>query len=100
MNSAVLALLTLAMALVLVRALRGPTLPDRVLAVNTFGTVTVLWLAAYAATFDVADVIDIAMIYALASFVASIAVLKYVERGDLGAAPGEAPPDGADRGGP
>ena len=100
MPALVLALLTVAMALVLVRALRGPTVPDRIQAVNAFGTLTVLWLAASAATFRVNDVIDIAMIYALASFVAAIAVLKYVERGDLGAAPGDEPLPGPPRGGP
>ncbi len=92
MAALVLALLTTAMALVLLRALLGPTVPDRILASNAFGTLTVLWLAAYAATFQAEDVIDIAMIYALASFVVTVAVLKYVEHGDLGAAPDDVPP--------
>lgn len=82
-----LALLTLAMGLVLIRALRGPSVKNRILAVNTFGSVTVLWLCVYAFVCGRTDVIDIAMIYALTSFVATIAVLKYVERGDLGAGP-------------
>lgn len=93
MTSAALVVVTVAMAVVLVRALRGPTIQDRILAVNTFGTVTVLWLALYAFDANVPDVVDIAMIYALTSFVATIAVLKYVERGDLGADPhAEDPP--------
>lgn len=82
-----LVLLTVAMGLALVRALRGPNVKNRILAVNTFGTITVLWLCAYGFLSRRFDVIDIAMIYALTSFVATIAVLKYVERGDLGAGP-------------
>jgi multicomponent Na+:H+ antiporter subunit F len=89
MAAVALVLITGAMAVILVRALRGPTIQDRILAVNTFGTTTVLWLALYAFDTGATDVVDIAMIYALTSFVATIAVLKYVERGDLGADPSD-----------
>jgi multicomponent Na+:H+ antiporter subunit F len=89
MAAVALVMVTAAMAVILVRALRGPTIQDRILAVNTFGTTTVLWLALYASDAGAGDVVDIAMIYALTSFVATIAMLKYVERGDLGADPGE-----------
>ncbi len=84
---AALGILMLAMGCALVRALRGPTVKNRILAVNTFGTITVLWLCVYSFVSGRTDFIDIAMIYALTSFVAGIAVLKYVERGDLGAGP-------------
>jgi multicomponent Na+:H+ antiporter subunit F len=72
-------ILTFAMGLVLVRAFSGPTVQDRVLSVNTFGTTVVLWLCAYAALNDSAFVIDIATIYALTSFIATIAMLRFIE---------------------
>jgi len=80
----VVALLVLAMAVVLFRALSGPTVQDRILSVNTFGTTTVLWLCAWSVVSGRDHMIDIAMIYALTSFVATIAALKFVERGHLG----------------
>lgn len=87
MGAVVLILLTTAMALVLFSALRGPSIVDRVQGVNALGTITVLWLATYGGFADNGDLVDIAMIYALTSFVATIAVLKYLEHGDLGADP-------------
>lgn len=77
--STTLLLLTLAMALVLVRAFAGPTVQDRVLVVSTFGTTVVLWLCAYSVLSDSAYVIDIATIYALTSFIATIGMLRFIE---------------------
>lgn len=66
-----------AMAIMLARLIAGPTLYDRVLAVNSFGTKTVLFLAVFAALIGRPDAIDIAILYALVNFVATIAVLKF-----------------------
>jgi multicomponent Na+:H+ antiporter subunit F len=67
------------MALVLVRALKGPTVYDRILAVNIFGTKTVLLLAIMAFIADRLDVLDIAIAYALINFIGTIAVLRFFE---------------------
>ncbi len=81
------------MALLLVRALLGPTVYDRILAVNSFGTKTVLIIAAYGFLTERPDFLDIALVYALINFVGTVAVLKYFEYGDLGAArPGDDAP--------
>lgn len=69
--------LTAAMAIMLARLFAGPTLYDRVLAANSFGTKTVLFLLVFAATVDRQDAIDIALLYALINFVATIAILKF-----------------------
>lgn len=74
-----LGLLTLSMAVVLVRAFAGPTVQDRILSTNTFGTTTVLWLCTWSVVGGRDYGIDIAMIYALTSFVATIALLRFVE---------------------
>ncbi len=66
-----------AMALMLIRLFAGPTLYDRVLAVNSFGTKTVLLLAVFAFIIGRTDAIDIALLYALINFVATIAILKF-----------------------
>ena len=79
-----------AMGLALARALLGPTIYDRILSVNSFGTQTVLLIAVYGFLTGRPDFADIALVYALINFIATIAVLKFFEYGDLGAiAPGE-----------
>ncbi len=75
-----------AMALALARALLGPTIYDRILALNSFGTKTVLMIAVYGFLSGRPDFLDIALVYALINFSGIIAVLKYFEYGDLGAA--------------
>ena len=72
------------MTLALVRALLGPTVYDRVLAVNTFGTKTVLLIAALGFLTDRPEFLDLAIVYALINFIGTIAVLKFFEYGDLG----------------
>jgi len=74
----------LTMALALVRALRGPSLFDRILAVNMFGTSTVLAIAVLGFVTDRPAFLDIALVYALISFITTIATLKYFEYGSLG----------------
>ena len=78
----------LAMAFSLVRALRGPTIYDRMLAVNLWGTKTVLGVALLVFVTGHHDLIDVALVYALINFVTMVAVLKLIKKGDL-AAPGE-----------
>ncbi|MCP5152390.1 MAG: pH regulation protein F [Ectothiorhodospiraceae bacterium] len=85
--AAMLALLV-AMVLALVRALSGPTVYDRILAVNTFGTKTVLVIAVYNFLSGRPDFLDIALVYTLINFVGTVAVLKFFEYRDLGAASG------------
>lgn len=69
--------LLVSMALMLARLLSGPTLYDRTLAVNSFGTKTVLFLCMFGFVIDRSDGVDIALLYALINFVATIAILKF-----------------------
>ncbi len=73
-----------AMALALTRALLGPTVYDRMLAVNMCGTKTVLLIAVMGFLTDRPHFLDIAIVYALINFVGMIAVLKFFECGHLG----------------
>lgn len=73
-----------AMALAMTRALLGPTVYDRVLAVNMFGTKTVLIIAVLGFLTGRPDFLDLALLYALINFVGTLAVLKFFEYGDLG----------------
>lgn len=82
--------LMVAMALALVRAYAGPTLYDRILAVNAFGTKTVLMIAVLGFLMGRPEFLDIALVYALINFIGTIAVLKFFRYGDLGRAGGHA----------
>ena len=68
------------MGIALARAFIGPTVYDRILAVNMFGTKTVLFIAVYGFMTERPEFLDIALVYALINFVGVIAVLKFVER--------------------
>ena len=80
--------LMVAMALALIRAYAGPTLYDRILAVNAFGTKTVLMIAVLGFLMGRPEFLDIALLYALINFIGTIAVLKFFRYGDLGRAGG------------
>lgn len=84
-----------AMALALVRAFLGPTVYDRVLAVNAFGTKTVLMIAVLGFLAGRPEFLDIALLYALINFIGTIAVLKFVRYADMGKATAAGDQDGA-----
>lgn len=71
------------MGLALARAIAGPTIYDRIAAVNLFGTKTVLLIAVFAFISGRTDLLDIALLYALINFIGVIAVLKLVSVGDF-----------------
>lgn len=74
----------LCMALALARALLGPTVYDRVLAVNTVGTKTVLLIGVVGFLNERPEFLDLALVYALINFMGTVAVLKFFEFRDLG----------------
>jgi multicomponent Na+:H+ antiporter subunit F len=65
------------MALALLRAVLGPSVYDRVLAVNMFGTKTVLLLSVIAFLYGRPDFLDLALAYALINFIGVLAVLEF-----------------------
>lgn len=67
------------MALAIARALMGPTVYDRVLAVNMFGTKTALLLAVIAFIFGRPGFLDLALAYALINLVGILAVLEFFQ---------------------
>jgi multicomponent Na+:H+ antiporter subunit F len=82
-SAAALALLA-ATALLLLRAVKGPTVFDRLLAANTIGTVAVVLLATIGFLTGRPDFLDLAIVYGLLNIVGTIAVLKFFRHGSLG----------------
>ncbi len=67
------------MFLALVRAILGPTVFDRVLAANMFGTKTVLLIAVSGFLFGRPEWLDLALLYALMNFIGMIALLRFTK---------------------
>lgn len=84
MITAALAALMIVMVIVFLRAWLGPSLYDRILAINTFGTATVLTIALLGFYMQRPDFMDIALVYSLINFIGTVAILKLSRFGDLG----------------
>ena len=67
------------MGLALARAYQAPTVYDRILGVNMFGTKTVLFISAVGFLMGRPDFLDIAIVYALINFIGMVAVLRFFE---------------------
>ncbi|GAA4903274.1 monovalent cation/H+ antiporter complex subunit F [Ferrimonas pelagia] len=72
--------LLVAMGLALSRAILGPTTYDRILAVNVFGTKTVLLIAVLGFLMGRPDFLDIALVYALINFIGVVGILRFFEQ--------------------
>lgn len=70
------------MILAIVRALLGSSVYDRVLAVNLFGTKTVLLVSVLAFLYGRPDFLDLALAYALINFIGVLAVLQFFQSGE------------------
>lgn len=74
----------LSMALVILRGMKGPTIYDRVLSANAFGTNTVVMIALLGFSGGNEMFLDIALIYGLINFITTIAYLRYFKYGTFG----------------
>ena len=74
-----LGVLALAQVFALVRLLRGPSLPDRIVALDLMTTVAVAMCGVYAVTHDQPVFLDVAVVMALIAFVGTVAFARYLE---------------------
>jgi len=84
MMGAVAAAVLVSMALAIFLSIKGPTVYDRILAVNAFGTLTVVLISVHGFLSGRPEFLDLALVYALINFIATIAVSKYVEFSHMG----------------
>ena len=73
--------IVITMSLALARAVLGPTLFDRILALNMFGTKTVLLIAVIGFLTGRPDFLDLGLVYALMNFIGVVAVLRFMKFG-------------------
>ena len=75
------ATMSLAMVIIFIRLIIGPTLPDRVVALDLLASVIVAMIGAYAIYTDTSSFIDVAIVAALTAFLAAIGFARFLERG-------------------
>jgi multicomponent Na+:H+ antiporter subunit F len=75
--------LLVALSLAVVRALKGPTVFDRVLAGNTIGTLAILLLATVGFLTGRPEWLDVGITYGLLNLIGTLAILKFFRHGDL-----------------
>jgi multicomponent Na+:H+ antiporter subunit F len=67
----------------LIRVILGPTAFDRVLAVNSIGTIVIIGIAVHGFIMERPEFVDIAILYAILNFIGTFAVLKLFSTGKL-----------------
>ena len=77
-----LVILGLALVIAFIRLVKGPTLPDRIVAMDLFGVLVVGVIVVLAGSSGIRATLDAAIVIALVSFLGTIAYATYVERGD------------------
>lgn len=76
----VAAFLGICIMITLVRVFLGPTVPDRIVGLDTLNTIVIVAMVVLGAAFEEVILIDVAIVYALLSFVTTIFIAKYIEK--------------------
>ncbi len=84
MFAAALAAIVVTMGMALLRAHLGPTVFDRILALNMFGTKSVLLISVIGFLRERPDFLDLALVYTLMNYIGVIAVLRFSKYGHFG----------------
>ncbi len=66
----------------IIRVARGPTAPDRIVGLDTINTIVISSMVIFGAAFREVIYIDVAIVYALLSFISTLFIAKYLEGGD------------------
>jgi multicomponent Na+:H+ antiporter subunit F len=76
-----LTIIAAGITLCLLRMLKGPTAPDRAVAVDTIATITTALLVLLGSVFERYVYLDVALVYALLTFIGSVAIARFLEKG-------------------
>ncbi|MFH1907603.1 MAG: cation:proton antiporter [Chloroflexota bacterium] len=79
----VFGLLSIALGIAFIRLVRGPSLPDRVVALDLMATLAVGYMAVYAVATGQAMFLDVAVVLALIAFLGTVAFARFIEKGEL-----------------
>ena len=79
----VLIALLLCVIMAIVRLIIGPTIPDRVVGVDTINTIVIVGMVIFGAAYEEIIYIDVAIVYAVLSFISTLFIAKYLEGGEF-----------------
>ena len=79
----VLGVLLLCIIMAIIRVIKGPTAPDRVVGLDTINTIVIVGMVAFGAAYKEVIIIDVAIVYALLSFISTLFIAKYLEGGEF-----------------
>lgn len=78
----VLLALFLCVVMAMIRIVKGPTAPDRVVGLDTINTIVIVSMVIFGAAYQTVIYIDVAIVYALLSFVSTLFIAKYLQGGE------------------
>jgi multicomponent Na+:H+ antiporter subunit F len=79
----VLLVLLLCVIMAIIRVIKGPTAPDRIVGLDTINTIIIVSMVIFGAAFNEVIYIDVAIVYALLSFISTLFIAKYLEGGEF-----------------
>ena len=79
----VLLVLLISIVIAIIRVIKGPTAPDRVVGIDTINTIVIAAMVIFGAAYNEIIYIDVAIVYALLSFISTLFIAKYLEGGDF-----------------
>jgi len=79
----VLVALILCIIMAIIRIIRGPTAPDRIVGLDTVNTIVIVSMVIFGAAFNEVIYIDVAIVYALLSYISTLFIAKYLEGGEF-----------------
>ena len=79
----VLGFLVLAIVMAIIRVIKGPTAPDRVVGLDTINTMVIVGMVAFGLATKSVIYIDVAIVYALLSYISTLFIAKYLEGGEI-----------------
>lgn len=80
---AVLAALFLSVVMAIIRVVKGPTAPDRIVGLDTINTIVIVSMVIFGLATGSVLYIDVAIVYALLSFISTLFIAKYLEGGEF-----------------
>ncbi len=78
-----LVLVLISIAIAIIRVLLGPTVPDRVVGLDTINTLVIAGMLLFGAAYKEIIYIDVAIVYALLSYITTLYIAKYLQGGKL-----------------
>ena len=79
----VLGVLMLSVLMALIRVIKGPTAPDRVVGLDTINTIIIVGMVIFGLAAGSVIYIDVAIVYALLSYISTLFIAKYLEGGEF-----------------